>query len=230
MSSDALLELKNVHKKYPLPNGEECVVLSAVDLKIWSGSSTAIVGPSGSGKSTLLHIAGLLDKVTSGDVILSGENTTEMLEEQKRLLRRDHIGFVFQDHQLLPQATVLENVLLPCLAKGMVEKKSELYQRALDLINNVGLSERINHVPGQLSGGECQRVAVIRSMINKPKLILADEPSGALDKKNTEQLCEMLLGFQSSSQVALMLVTHSMDLADRMQKKYRLDSAHLIEG
>ncbi|MEM7392473.1 MAG: ABC transporter ATP-binding protein [Verrucomicrobiota bacterium] len=221
-----LLELKEVGKVYSSTDGDgRLEVLNNISLTLKGGDSASIVGPSGSGKSTLLNIMGGLDIPSSGDVILEGDRLGGLSDADIAAVRNRKIGFVFQSHHLLPQCSVLENVLVPCLAAGAAS--GEQIDRAGSLLERVGLKERTGHRPGQLSGGECQRVAVVRALINQPRLLLADEPTGALDQKNTDGLADLLLELNQENNVALVLVTHSMDLANRMKQVYRLNDGGL---
>jgi ABC-type lipoprotein export system ATPase subunit len=196
-----------------------------------AGESIAVVGPSGSGKSTLLNIIGTLDRPCSGAVLLDRSDIFALSEMERSLLRNLHIGFIFQMHHLLPQCTVLENVLLPTIPARRMKHhtKGGAEARARNLLERVGLGERMDHRPGQLSGGECQRAAVVRALINKPKLLLADEPTGSLDGSSSENLGRLLMELNEEEQVTLIVVTHSMDLAKRMGRIYRLRDGRLEE-
>lgn len=215
----ALLELKNVSKSYGGVGSPETPVLHGVTLRVEEGESVAIVGPSGSGKSTLLNIMGTLDSPTSGSVSLAGRDPAGMREEELARLRNSEIGFVFQMHHLLPQCTVIENVLVPTLVH---DESGGAVARAESLLSRVGLGDRLKHRPGQLSGGERQRVAVVRALINKPKILLADEPTGALDRDNARRLGDLLIAVNREEGVALVVVTHASDLAGRMGRLHRL--------
>lgn len=213
-----MLELNHITKKYISPDRtEDQAILFGIDLKIAKGESVAIVGPSGSGKSTLLNIIGTLDSPTSGKILLDDNDLTALNEKELSLLRNEKIGFIFQMHHLLPQLTVFENVLIPTLVKGHNAK-----ERAKNLLEKVGLSHRLNYRPGQLSGGECQRVAVVRALINQPKLLLADEPTGSLDSESADNLTDLLLQLNKDEETALIVVTHSIDLAKKMDKIYKI--------
>lgn len=212
-----LLELRQVSKRY---DGQ--VVLDGVDLGVAAGESVAIVGPSGSGKSTLLNLMGALDVPTSGTVLLNGRELTGLSDEELAAIRNRELGFIFQAHHLLPQLTALENVLLPVLT-GRAE------ERARALLTRVGLGERLYHRPGQLSGGESQRVAVVRALINRPQLLLADEPTGALDHATAESLADLLVQLNREEGVALVVVTHWPALAQRMSRRYELRDGRLWE-
>jgi len=219
-----LLKLKNITKTYPAPDGtHDTTILSGINLVVSSGETVAIVGPSGSGKSTLLNIIGTLDKPTAGNIFFNSQDITALKDKEMAALRNKKIGFIFQQHHLLPQCTVLENVLLPTLVSGL----SRQSEHAIDLLNKVGLSGHLAHLPSQLSGGEQQRVAVVRALINQPDLILADEPTGSLDQKNSENLGKLLVELNIDNKVTLIVVTHSLDLAAKMKTAYRLDEGGL---
>lgn len=223
-----LLELKNITKKYQSPSGSETrTVLDDLSLEVKAGDSIAILGPSGSGKSTLLNIMGSLDKPTHGEVILDGENLFEHDDNQLAEIRNKKIGFIFQLHHLLPQCTVLENVLIPTLAGSNDRDKADLEKRAKQLLEKVNLEKHSEHRPAQLSGGEQQRVAVVRAMIHKPPLLLADEPTGSLDQRSAENLAQILIQLNKVEKVTLILVTHSEKLASHMQKIYDLTNGKL---
>lgn len=228
----SLLRLENVSKRYASGATTEGVpVLAGVCLDVARGESLAIVGPSGSGKSTLLQIIGTLDHATSGDVLLDGKNLATLDERQLAEVRREQIGFVFQAHFLLPQCTVLENALVPTLASQKSEKDGETSAaRAERLLKRVGLGERLHHRPGQLSGGERQRAAVVRALINRPQLLLADEPTGALDQTSATALGQLLVELNREEGVTLIVVTHAMELAKRMGKILRLEAGTLVEA
>lgn len=211
--SAKLVELVGVTKSYGPPGAPENRILRGVDLAVRSGESVAIAGPSGCGKSTLLNIIGTLDRPTSGQVLLDGREVSSMAETELAGVRAQAIGFVFQLHHLLPQLSVLENVLVPTLASGGAGP--EAVERARRLLERVGLSSRLSHRPGQLSGGECQRAAVARALVNRPKLLLADEPTGSLDRAASEAVAGLLLELNREEGAALVLVTHAPDLAAR---------------
>lgn len=222
-----MLTLTNISKSFAAVDGAApSPILRDVSLSIASGESVAIVGPSGSGKSTLLHIIGTLDSPTTGKVMLDDQDLTAMNADELALVRSAQIGFIFQAHHLLPQCSVLENVLIPTLVhrKG---RPREVEGRARKLLERVGLSHRLSHRPGQLSGGESQRVAVVRALINQPKLLLADEPTGALDQTNAATLSQLLIDMNKEEGVTLILVTHAMDLAARMSRVVRIKDGQL---
>jgi len=223
-----LLELKKITKTFEMPAGErEMTVLEDISFRIDQGESMAVVGPSGSGKSTLLNIIGALDRPTSGDVVFAGENLASLRDSELSAIRNREIGFIFQLHHLLPQCTVLENVLIPAIPLGIKKNKKKVMRRAKILLEKVALKERMDFFPAVLSGGELQRVAVVRALINSPKLVLADEPMGSLDKESSENLSRLLVDLNREEGVALITVTHSMDLARLMSKVYNLQNGKL---
>ena len=221
--SSSLLKLLEVSKRYESATGTESVpVLRDVTLEIRRGESVAIVGPSGSGKSTLLNIMGTLDRPMSGQVLLDARELNQLDDIQLAAVRNREIGFIFQSHHLLPQCTVIENVLVPTLASQNTALRNGAVERAKRLLEKVGLVERLTHRPGQLSGGERQRVAVVRALINQPKLLLADEPTGALDRAAAQNLADLLVQLNGDEGVTLILVTHALDLAKRMGRLLEL--------
>ncbi len=223
-----LLELKKIAKTFEIPADERTMtILEDISFQIDQGDSMAVVGPSGSGKSTLLNIIGALDKPTSGDVFFAGKNLADLRDSELSAIRNREIGFVFQLHHLLPQCTVLENVLIPTIPLGVEKNKNEVMRRAKSLLEKVDLKERMDFFPAVLSGGELQRVAVVRALINKPKLILADEPTGSLDKESSENLGRLLVDLNREEGVALITVTHSMELARLMGKVFNLQNGQL---
>ncbi|MFC2124376.1 ABC transporter ATP-binding protein [Bacteroidota bacterium] len=223
-----MLKLNNISKSFGSRElGNLRVVLDDVDLEINKGDTISILGPSGSGKSTLLNIIGSLDKPDSGEVVFDGESINTKAENQLSLFRNNEIGFIFQLHHLLPQCTVLENVLIPVLPVKNPDYRKESYQRALDLIKKVGLWDQRDQHPDVLSGGECQRVAVIRALINQPRLLLADEPTGSLDHDNALSIASLLLELNKESDTALLVVTHSNDIASMMDHTYTLNNGKL---
>jgi len=223
-----LLEFKDVAKRYGGLDGQPPVaVLENLSFQLADGESMAIVGPSGSGKSTLLNIIGTLDTPTHGQVLLNGKDLARCDDRELAGIRNGTLGFIFQAHHLLPQLNLLENVLVPTLAGHSPAGTGELEARARQLLRRVGLESRLGHRPGQLSGGECQRVAVVRALINRPKLLLADEPTGALDHQNAEELANLLVELNREEKVAVVLVTHWRELAARMGKVYELHEGRL---
>jgi ABC-type lipoprotein export system ATPase subunit len=223
-----LLKLTDVSKRYESPNGAETVsVLCDITLEVGRGESVAIVGPSGSGKSTLLNIIGTLDRPSSGQVLLDSQDLSRLDDIQLAAVRNRQIGFIFQAHHLLPQCTVLENVLVPTLANKDRALRDGAADRARRWLEKVGLAARVTHQPGQLSGGERQRVAVVRALINQPKLLLADEPTGALDRASARNLADLLVALNQQEGVTLMVVTHALDLAKRMGRVLELGDGRL---
>jgi lipoprotein-releasing system ATP-binding protein len=227
--ADILLKLSNIAQRYDSGAGP-VTVLKGVSLEVRRGESVAIIGPSGSGKSTLLNIIGTLDRVTGGEITLAGQNLNQLDDLQLAAVRNRQIGFVFQSHHLLPQCSVLENVLVPTLASTDAASRATAPERAGRLLKRVGLGERLTHRPGQLSGGERQRVAVVRALINQPQLLLADEPTGALDHASAEQLAQLLLELNREEGVTLIVVTHALDLARKMGRVLELKDGILVSS
>jgi len=225
MSNEPLVALDGVEKSFEL-GAETVSVLQGVTLSIGS-ESTAILGPSGSGKSTLLHIVGTLDQPSNGSVRIVGTNPSGLSEPQLARFRNETIGFVFQDHHLLPQYDVVENVLLPALA---FNRSSDARRRAEELVDRVGLGHRKQHQPAELSGGERQRVAVARALINSPKLILCDEPTGSLDSKNADAVTDLLLELATQLESGLVAVTHSRELSARFDRRIELADGRVREA
>jgi lipoprotein-releasing system ATP-binding protein len=219
------LAVRNLVKQYETAAGP-LTVLSGVDLDLRRGDVAAITGPSGSGKSTLLYIIGLLDAPTSGELNLAGESPLGFDPAAQARFRNRHIGFVFQDHHLLPQCSVLENVLIPTLARDT--PGDDVEGRARQLLARVGLEYRVSHRPAQLSGGERQRVAVCRALINQPLLLLADEPTGNLDRKSAEAVGTLLLDIAAEHHAMLICVTHSLELAHRFAARFELVEGRLL--
>lgn len=225
-----MIELTNISKSYSQPGSSHAInVLDGLSLSIGEGESVSIAGPSGSGKSTLLNIIGSLDKPTSGSITFRGNDLLSMDENAFTNYRSSEIGFVFQDHLLLPQLTLWENILLPTLAVAQKRSDNELQSYARTLIERVDLTDRTNHRPAQLSGGEKQRAAVIRAMINQPAIILADEPTGSLDRDNALNMGQLLLELNQEFKTALIVVTHSNQLAELFMNAYHLDHGKLIK-
>ena len=223
----SLLKVEALSKSYDSVNsGESLEVLKDVNLEINSGESIAIVGPSGSGKSTILNIIGTLDDTSSGKILFKDKDIAQLSDSEKALFRNESIGFIFQEHHLQPQCTVLENVLLPTMVPGNKHKDSAP-ARAVELLEKAGLGERKNHRPAQLSGGERQRVALVRSLINKPALLLADEATGSLDQERAREVMALLLEIQKEENLSLILVTHDLNLAAQMDACYKLDNGQL---
>lgn len=221
-----MIEVRQLSKTYETP-GENIRVLTDLDLSVTAGETAAIIGPSGCGKSTLLNLLGALDRPTSGTIKIGDQDISTLSEEQAATFRNHSLGFIFQQQHLLPQLTVLENVLVPRLAGDWQEPAAETEQRARQLLEKVGLGQRLNHLPWQLSGGEKLRTAVARALINRPKLILADEPTGSLDPASTDTVADLLLDLNRDQGVTLIVVTHNADLARRMSKTFELRAGKL---
>ncbi|PCJ59938.1 MAG: ABC transporter [Candidatus Hydrogenedentota bacterium] len=222
-NSGSLLELHQVSKTFE-SGPAEVSVLTDIDFSVTSGETVAIVGPSGCGKSTLLNLIGTLEKPTSGSIAFDGQDILQLNANQLAEFRNQSIGFIFQLHHLLPQCSVLENVLIPTLVN---KNRSGARQRAEALLDRVGLSDRVAHLPGELSGGERQRVAVVRALVNRPRLLLADEPTGSLSSDGAEQLTALLLELNKEENLALIVVTHSMSVASSMGRVLELDHGTL---
>ncbi len=221
-----LIALSNITKSYTDPgSGQRVPVLQNITFSIGAGESVAITGPSGCGKSTLLNILGTLDTPDSGEITLEGESLTNCTPKHLADVRSRKIGFIFQLHHLMPQCSVLENVLLPTLA--LSTRSPDARERAESLLQQVGLQDRMNWKPSQLSGGERQRVAVVRALINQPRLILADEPTGALDEKNADALTTLLIDLQKTTGTSLVMVTHHPAQAERMSLVLRIHEGTL---
>ncbi|HVX35978.1 MAG TPA: ABC transporter ATP-binding protein [Hyphomicrobium sp.] len=221
-----ILQLEGVTRSFR--QGErEIVVLTGVDAVLWPGQAVALVGPSGAGKSTLLHITGLLESPTSGRIFLNGRDCATLSEAERTRMRRKEIGFVYQFHQLLPEFSALENVVLPQLILGRGRKAAEA--RALSLLGGLGLAERAHHRPAELSGGEQQRAAICRGLANSPKLLLADEPTGNLDPHTSEYVFRELVDLIRRQGVAALIATHNMELARRMDRVLQVHEGRLVE-
>jgi lipoprotein-releasing system ATP-binding protein len=220
------LLVENVVKEFPT-RAEPLVVLRGASLSLTAGETLAILGPSGSGKSTLLYIIGTLDRATSGRVELQGQDVTHLAEPQLADFRNERIGFVFQDHYLLPQCSVLENVLLPTIANGAATPAA--VDRAKMLLDRVGLSARLDHRPAELSGGERQRAAIARALVRSPTLLLADEPTGNLDRTSAAAVGKLLLEMQRTESTMLIVVTHSQELASLFGRRMEIDEGRLVE-
>ncbi len=218
-----MLELSNISKIYPTPRGA-LTVLSGVSLSLQRGEAAAITGPSGAGKSTLLYIAGALETPTAGSVTLDGGDPYRLPEREQAAFRSRMIGFVFQDHCLLPQCSVLENVLVPAL---VAPDRMDYRKRVRELLDQVGLAGRLDHRPSELSGGEKQRVALARALIRRPQLLLCDEPTGNLDEASAEMVAGLLLELHARQDTILIVVTHSAALASRFRRRYDLRHANL---
>ena len=222
---EKILELKNIHKNFRL--GEDDIeVLNGIEISIQQGETFAIVGPSGSGKTTLLQIIGLLDSPTSGELYVRGKSPEDLNDKSKSRLRNEFFGFIYQFHHLLNEFTALENTMMPLLIREQTTKEART--KAQDLLIRIGLEHRINHKPHELSGGECQRVAVARALVTSPSLILADEPTGNLDPETADRVFDSFLDLNQSLNTSLIMVTHNQELAKRMDKVYELNFGKLI--
>jgi ABC-type lipoprotein export system ATPase subunit len=225
---DKLLQLENITKRFAHPSRpEEITVLDGLSLEVSVGETIAVVGPSGSGKSTLLNIMGALERPSGGTVRLDGRDLADLGDQELSRIRNREIGFVFQLHYLLPQCTVLENVRIPSIPLGREADQAAVRDRAVRLLERVGLGEHLDHFPAQLSGGELQRVAVVRALINQPRLLLADEPTGSLDKESSQNLGEILVRLNREEGTTLVVVTHSEELAGLLDSVYRLENGRL---
>lgn len=224
--SDYALELAGIEKVYKRGTPGEVAVLRGATLEVKRGEVVALVAPSGAGKSTLLHIAGLLDTPDAGSVALSGRNMVGLSDRERTLARRGEVGFIYQFHHLLPEFTALENIAIPQLANGVAEADAEA--RARDLLERVGVAARAEHRPAALSGGEQQRVAFCRALANRPKLLLADEPTGNLDPATSDQVFGALMALVRETGLAALIATHNLDLAARMDRTVRLDQGRVM--
>ena len=225
-----IVQLDNISKSYPEGLDEERrEIFTDISLSIKPGQSVSVVGPSGCGKSTLLNIIGTLDSPDSGEVEICGNNIADLNDIALSALRADKIGFVFQSHHLLPQISVIENVMLPNLASSSPIEQNECRNTAIQLLESVGMAEHAHKMPSAISGGEMQRVAVVRSMINSPEVLLADEPTGALDRERGKELITLLLQLCDEQNTALILVTHDDKNASRMERNLAFESASIVE-
>jgi lipoprotein-releasing system ATP-binding protein len=223
-----VLTATNVSKTYPTPRGD-LAVLRNISLSVDRGEAVAVMGPSGSGKSTLLYILGSLDPPSAGTVTLDGQNPYLLDERAQAAFRNKRIGFVFQDHSLLPQCSVLENVLAPTLVAPPGDRDAAQDEtRARELLHHVDLGDRLDHRPGELSGGEKQRAAIARALIRQPLLLLCDEPTGNLDRASAGRVAELLLDLHARRQTILIVVTHSAALADRFPVRYEMANGELV--
>ena len=222
---EKILELKNIHKNFRL--GEDDIeVLDGIEISIEQGETFAIVGPSGSGKTTLLQIIGLLDSPTRGELYVRGESSEDLNDKSKSRLRNEFFGFIYQFHHLMNEFTALENTMMPLLIRNQTTKEASA--KAQDLLIRIGLEHRVNHKPHELSGGECQRVAVARALVTSPSLILADETTGNLDPETADRVFDSFLDLNRSLNTSLIMVTHNQELAKRMDKVYELNFGKLI--
>jgi lipoprotein-releasing system ATP-binding protein len=202
-------------------------ILDGAKLALWAGQSVALVGPSGSGKSTLLHITGLLESPDDGEVYVAGAPTSQLSDIDRTHIRRTDIGFVYQSHRLLPEFTALENVMLPQMIRGL--RRAETIKRSTEILSYLGLGERITHRPSELSGGEQQRVAIARAVANAPRALLADEPTGNLDPNTAEHVFNALMQLVKATGVAMLIATHNMELAGRMDRRVSLVDGKVVE-
>jgi lipoprotein-releasing system ATP-binding protein len=220
------LFLSKVIRRYP--QGESFLeVLRGADLAIWPGEIVALVAPSGTGKSTLLHVAGLLEKPDGGEVYVAGRPTAGMDDAGRTAMRRHELGFVYQFHHLLPEFSALENVVMPQIIRGL--PKAEAAKRAAQLLGFLGLSKRLDHRPGELSGGEQQRVAIARAVANAPRLLLADEPTGNLDPHTAGHVFQTLVAIVRASRLAALIATHNMDLAAKMDRRVTIRDGKVVQ-
>ena len=226
-----IVELKDISKSYSEgENNPRRDILNSFNLSINFDESISIVGPSGCGKTTLLNILGTLDKPDSGEVVFNGEPVTNMNDDQLSKLRAEKIGFIFQSHHLLPQISVIENVTLPTLAVNPKQNNTIIFDEAETLLSEVGLKKEVYKFPSQLSGGEKQRVAIVRSLINNPNLVLADEPTGSLDKSRGEEIIDLLKSLCVNNQTSLVVVTHDIEIASQMKRRLCFKNFDFIES
>ena len=216
-----VVELQDATRAYG-----DLVIFERINLALEAGQAAALLGPSGSGKSSLLHIAGLLEQPSSGEVLITGEATSKLSDRGRTAMRRSKIGFVYQFHHLLPEFSALQNVMIPMLIAGHRPKSAEA--RATELLSRLGLAERLSHQPAQLSGGEKQRVAIARALINRPALLLADEPTGNLDQGTSAQVFDLFLELMQDEGVAFIMATHDEGLAARLPRTLRIDGQQLV--
>jgi len=219
------IQVSNLNKSYFDGEGRKLHILRGLNFEAKSGSTVAIVGASGTGKSTFLHTIGTLESIDEGQLCLDGRDLTNLTRDQAAQFRNEKIGFIFQFHQLLQDFTALENVMIPQLIQG--ENAEVIRKNALDLLEKVGLSERAGHKPTQLSGGEQQRVAIARALVNRPRIVLADEPTGNLDEETGDQVMEILLRLNLENETTLIMITHNNSLASVMQYQHRMENGKL---
>lgn len=225
---DIALQLTGIEKVYNRDTPGEIRVLRGIDLTLKAGEAVALVAPSGAGKSTLLHIAGLLDQPDAGEVRIGGEAVQHLSDARRTAIRRADVGFVYQFHHLLPEFTALENVVLPQLANGTASSSAR--GRALSLLDSVGIKPRADHRPAALSGGEQQRVAFCRALANRPRVLLADEPTGNLDPETSDRVFGALMDLVRQTGLAALVATHNVELAARMDRVLRLENGQLVSG
>jgi len=220
-----VLKLKNISKEFIEPR-RNIVALNKINLELSDGQCIGLLGPSGSGKSTLLQIAGLLDNPTNGEIIINGEKCDTLSQEKKNLIRKKYIGFIYQNFYLLDSFSALENIIIPQLINGSSYKSAK--KRAINLLSSLGLSKRIDNKPRELSGGEKQRVAILRAIANMPKIILADEPTGNLDKKNSENVIKIIKNLVSHYKISFIIATHNLSIVKKFDKIIKLSEGKLI--
>ena len=226
--NNPVLELRDLRKSYNSGKPNQIDVLADAQMTLKERDIVALVAPSGAGKSTLLHIAGLLDTPDSGDVVLRGEMLNVKSDARLTIVRRRDIGFIYQFHHLLPEFSAAENIMIPQMADGV--SRSKAYERAGELLSKMGLGNRANHRPAELSGGEQQRVAVCRALANEPSILLADEPTGNLDQTTSHQVFDILLSVVRETRLAALIATHNPDIAERMDRTIRLSEGRLIDS
>lgn len=220
------LEMVGVNRTYEEAHGKKVVVLKDADLKLYAGEMVALVAPSGAGKSTLLHLAGLLEKPDAGVIKVGGQDTVNLAEDKRTALRRDDIGFIYQFHHLLPEFTATENLMIPQMLRSVSKHNASI--RAAELLDFMGISQRADHHPSQLSGGEQQRVAIARAVANQPKLLLADEPTGNLDPQTSDRVFKMLQELVRSTGLSALIATHNHELAREMDRCITLENGKLV--
>ena len=220
-----VLKLKNISKEFIEPR-RNIVALNKINLELSDGQCIGLLGPSGSGKSTLLQIAGLLDNPSNGEIIINGEKCDTLSQEKKNLIRKKYIGFIYQNFNLLDSFSALENIIIPQLINGSSYISAK--KRAINLLSSLGLSKRIDNKPRELSGGEKQRVAILRAIANMPKIILADEPTGNLDKKNSENVIKIIKNLVSHYKISFIIATHNLSIVKKFDKIIKLSEGKLI--
>ncbi len=224
--ADPVLFLWKVERRFV--DAEQTLnIIKGADLAVWPGQSVALVAPSGTGKSTLLQLAGLLERPDAGEIYISGHPTMALPDKERTAIRRNELGFVYQAHHLLPEFTALENVMLPQMITGL--DKDEARTRSVDLLRYLGLGERLTHRPAELSGGEQQRVAIARAVANRPRVLLADEPTGNLDPETSNRVFETLLSLVKVTGLAALIATHNLDLAARMDRRVTIRDGLVVE-
>jgi lipoprotein-releasing system ATP-binding protein len=221
-----IIYLHEIKRQY-VQGEQPLVILDGAKLALWAGQSVALVAPSGSGKSTLLHIAGLLESPDDGEVYVAGAPTSQLSDMERTQIRRNDIGFVYQSHRLLPEFSALENVMMPQMIRGL--KRSETIKRSSEILGYLGLGDRIKHRPAELSGGEQQRVAIARAVANAPRALLADEPTGNLDPNTADHVFQALMQLVKATSVAMLIATHNMELAGRMDRRVSIANGQIVE-